>query len=47
MAKEIGKVPKQHQLATDETEKFKFQEHLQPTETCNPKIQTQCAKKRQ
>lgn len=47
MAKDREKVHKQHRLATNETDKFKLQEHLQPTETCNPKIQTQCAKKRQ
>jgi hypothetical protein len=30
MAKEREKVPKQHQLATDESEKFELEEHLQP-----------------
>jgi len=46
MPKERERVLKQHQLAMDETEKFKLEKHLQPTKTCNPKTQTQCGKKR-
>jgi hypothetical protein len=46
MAKEGEWVPKQR-LAMDDIEKFELEEHLQPTKTCNPKTQTQCAKKRQ
>jgi hypothetical protein len=39
-------MPKQHQLATDESKKFELEEHLQLTKTYNPKTQTQCAKKK-
>jgi hypothetical protein len=46
MAKERKKVLKQHRLATDESKKFKLEKHLQPTETYNPKTQTQCSKKK-
>jgi hypothetical protein len=46
MVKERKRMPKQHQLARDESKKFELEEHLQPTETYNPKTQTQCAKKR-